>query len=619
MRRRAKRLTALSLLAALVAGCATAPSAPADVQPLAAGDLPRTLAVLPFVPLPEKEEQTRVLGNMVYGVLTATPWEVLKPQVVEERLVRAGLADPRELGAKDPIEVARILRVEALLYGEMTHWDRLYLLAYSQVAAGAAIRLVDGRSGRTLFERREVARSHEGGVPGNPLSAAITVIQTAFKLREIELVRACDDLVRVLMKGVPEPPAGVARRPPAFTSVVSDGAGRTLKAGDTLTVIAQGQRGAIGSFDLVPLAKSLPLEESTEGIFVGRYTVKPGDNASEAYVAARLADGAGRVSEREDVLGRFAVDTVPPAPPSGVSVRLTESALQLAWTRNTEADLAGYRVYRSDSPLTGFALAGTTESPGYREELTGLAHYRISAVDQAGNESPPSPSLTLPVLGSPLRGAITRETYLVPAHSPYLVEGSVSIEEGATLHVLPGVVIRFAPGAEGILVRDGALVARGTAERRITFTSASARPAPGDFRTAVHVQARSGQTSTLERVAIEHGGVGLRVTSGALEVLRAEITGNLQGGIEVADTGVLKLSESRVAGHPAGGGVSVVGFGRAVLRRNAIVDNAWAVVNYSGSPVDARENWWGRPAPGDALFLGEVDRGDPLTAEAPRE
>jgi hypothetical protein len=122
----------------------------------------------------------------------------------------------------------------------------------------------------------------------------------------------------------------------------------------------------------------------------------------------------------------------------------------------------------------------------------------------------------------------------------------------------------------------------------------------------------------LEGVAIEHAGVAVRVESGGLEVLKADIAANLQGGIEVAETGVLKLSESRLAEHKSGGAVTVRGFGRAILRNNRIVDNGWAVVNYSGNQVDARENWWGSPTPADGLFVGDVDRRDPLASDAGR-
>lgn len=607
--------TALVLVLALAAGgCAT--SAAVVVPEIDARELPRTVAVLPFVPLEGKERQTAVLQRMVYGVLSAMPYDVVKPQVVEERLVRAGLGDPRELARRDPAEIAKVLRVDGLVYGELTHWDRIYLAVYSQVAAGATIKLVDARSGQTLFERAEVERSHEGGLSTDPLTVAIQVLQSAWKLREIELIRTCDDLVRSLLKGMPSPPVMEARRAPAFANVFSDAAGRLLKAGDMVSVIAQGGPGAIGSFDITPVAKNLALEETSPGIYVGRYTVKPGDNANEAYVAARLADSVGRWSEREDVMGRFNVDSVPPATPASVAVRLRDGAFHLAWASNGEPDLAGYRVYRSDSALTGFTAVATTETAAFRDAGDKPVFYRVAAIDRAGNESAASASIALPVLSSVLSGTIDRESYLVPANSPYVVRGTVTVDAGATLHVMPGVVVRLAPGAEGIVVKDGAIVARGTAGQRIVMTSGSERPRAGDFKAALSIRAKPGQMSILEHVAIEHGGVGVRVEGGGLEALRVDLVGNQQAGIEVAETGVLKLSDSRIAGHASGGGVSVRGFGRVVLRGNRIVDNGWAVVNYSGNRVDARGNWWGTAEPADALFVGDVDRAEPLRTEA---
>src|SRR2546422_670738 len=148
------RRVALLFAVLVMGGCAAQTGGPTVATP--AKDLPRTIAVLPFVPLPEKEEQTRVLGRMIAGALSATPYDVIKPHVVEERLVRAGLSDPKAAAAKDARELAAILKVDGIVYGELTHWDRFFALAYAQVAAGAHIKLVDARNGNVVFDRSEV-------------------------------------------------------------------------------------------------------------------------------------------------------------------------------------------------------------------------------------------------------------------------------------------------------------------------------------------------------------------------------------------------------------------------------------------------------------------------------
>lgn len=63
---------------------------------------------------------------------------------------------------------------------------------------------------------------------------------------------------------------------------------------------------------------------------------------------------------------------------------------------------------------------------------------------------------------------------------PTLLSGTVTINPGIILTILPGVTVFGGPGAE--LVVNGTLIAGGTPEEPIYFTSSSASPAPGDWR-----------------------------------------------------------------------------------------------------------------------------------------
>jgi hypothetical protein len=95
-------------------------------------------------------------------------------------------------------------------------------------------------------------------------------------------------------------------------------------------------------------------------------------------------------------------DTTPPAQPSGLAIDPTSAVAGigvLTWTANTEADLAGYRVYRSAQPENGFELRTPSpvpgpgfSDPGYQSGL----YYRVHAVDAFGNESRPSAVLRGP-------------------------------------------------------------------------------------------------------------------------------------------------------------------------------------------------------------------------------
>jgi hypothetical protein len=86
-------------------------------------------------------------------------------------------------------------------------------------------------------------------------------------------------------------------------------------------------------------------------------------------------------------------DIFPPQVPTGLTVSLGLGAVELAWTRNTESDFKEYRVFRSEENAPYIQIAAGLEAPIYsdRQVASGKHYrYRISAVDQIGNQSEPS-------------------------------------------------------------------------------------------------------------------------------------------------------------------------------------------------------------------------------------
>jgi hypothetical protein len=100
-----------------------------------------------------------------------------------------------------------------------------------------------------------------------------------------------------------------------------------------------------------------------------------------------------------------ALDVFPPAVPTGLaavatapdSATGTPASIDLSWQPNTEADLAGYEVYRREDetpwerisgnqPVVGPAFHDARVVPGH------TYHYGVSAIDKSGHESPRSPA-----------------------------------------------------------------------------------------------------------------------------------------------------------------------------------------------------------------------------------
>jgi len=86
------------------------------------------------------------------------------------------------------------------------------------------------------------------------------------------------------------------------------------------------------------------------------------------------------------------IDTVPPLAPVGIEVSSQgDDLVQVFWSPNADADLAGYTVYRSSTPEGPFGPISTRtlECPWFFTRVTvmEITYFRVTALDQTGNES----------------------------------------------------------------------------------------------------------------------------------------------------------------------------------------------------------------------------------------
>ena len=214
---------------------------------------------------------------------------------------------------------------------------------------------------------------------------------------------------------VPEPGAAVTAEAPAATwrgrevMVAVRTAGHTGRESDWSNSVVLTPRAPLPS----PVAKAAP---HAEGIQLqwqetpgAKYRVRKGtdviatvDRPSYLDTAAELGKSytydvqafAGLVeSEVSNPVTVTARDEFAPKAPSGLTVVAGAASIELAWERNTEPDLGGYRVYRAEAAADFTVLADAVEGLSYsdRQAESGKTYrYRVTAVDRSGNESEPS-------------------------------------------------------------------------------------------------------------------------------------------------------------------------------------------------------------------------------------
>jgi hypothetical protein len=94
-------------------------------------------------------------------------------------------------------------------------------------------------------------------------------------------------------------------------------------------------------------------------------------------------------------------DVFPPGVPAGLVAIAAPKSVELTWEGNTEADLAGYRVYRAPEGSADFKkVADVSLVPSWSDHGVegGKKYvYAVTAIDKTGNESPRSAVVTAAV------------------------------------------------------------------------------------------------------------------------------------------------------------------------------------------------------------------------------
>jgi hypothetical protein len=129
------------------------------------------------------------------------------------------------------------------------------------------------------------------------------------------------------------------------------------------------------------------------------------------YTVRSLIPGDGSAVESSDSVPAIVTprDIFPPAVPQGLVAALLSPEpnapreVDLSWSINTETDLAGYHVYRSERQDTPGQLVtpDLLLSPAYRDTSVQPGHvywYSVTAVDRSGNQSAPSASVAAEVV-----------------------------------------------------------------------------------------------------------------------------------------------------------------------------------------------------------------------------
>jgi hypothetical protein len=578
-------------------------------------ELPTVVAVMPFANGTQVKDAADRMRKSFYNAFSSAPYVDVELADVDEGIVRLEKSTGGKAADMKPQEICQVVGCDALLFGKVTDYQKVFGGVYSRLRAEVEVWMVNARTGKEVVRVRDSVDYLEGGIPFSPLAAIMSAMSSAANLREIQETRMVAELSAKLVARIPLPEGAPSARRPVIKELITNvgegpfGSGKIVRAG------LQGEPGGIAVFDIGNFKRGQPMRETQAGVYLGEYAVLPGDNTRGMPIIATLRRPSGPESQWIDTSGLVAMDTNAPEKVSGLNARAHRDRIGISWEPLHEVpDLSAYRVLRSEQPLTGFQQIAATEFNAHEDRTAkpgASYYYRVVAVDTAGNVSESSATVSARLTVSARRkmneaailsGELKSDTDL---SGIYLLKGQVTVPGGVTLTLAPETTL-IAEAEAGILVQ-GRLTVDGSTGLVRLFSRRADRWAgivldggQVTMKGAVLSGAQTGLTlkkagGVVENVSITDNDVGVNISGLSGVVVRNCWVADNGTGIQLVGTDA-KIVQSAIVRN--GTGLSLRSFSGEVSE-NVILDNEQNL--FSDFPLKLDPNYIGQLRKGDRL------------------
>jgi hypothetical protein len=373
--------------------------------------VPKQIAVLPATGqgTPETKEFIRIA---IHNHLSALPFELVKPFQIDWRLRVLEEAQGLKATEASPAALARALTVGGLILVNVKEVDRFYGLIYAHNQIEIQVSFYSALAEEIIWEDNLDAVERSGGIFTTPFGFLATAFTASTVLSEPIEMMLSEELGRKLSDRIPLPAIDQQRsmlsqikstrsKPaidqhenllPQIKSAHSNAEEGPFRLGELIQVYATGEPGLRATFDLGRQISGLPLIEKEAGVYFGRYKVREGDDDQDIIPLLNFFKPGNQTRLEWYVSGRIVIDTRPPGRIINLQARDTPDGMKLTWQSASDPrQLQVYRITRADSAVGRFEGVGESELTEFVDTLAQAGkryHYRVQAVDAAGNEGP---------------------------------------------------------------------------------------------------------------------------------------------------------------------------------------------------------------------------------------
>lgn len=159
--------------------------------PVCLGLMPFTVSQKSFAPVED-------IRKAFHAHLAPTGIRLISLQKID------ALIDARLTPEENLQRVAEATRCDTLISGEVTDRKTRFWGVYSEVRAGARLKIIRVSTGKVIWDGRHTAVMRDGGMPISPISLIGGAVTAGVNLRDEQIKRTAHDLARRLVHAIPQ-------------------------------------------------------------------------------------------------------------------------------------------------------------------------------------------------------------------------------------------------------------------------------------------------------------------------------------------------------------------------------------------------------------------------------
>ena len=167
-------------------------------------DKPKIAAILPFTNETKLDGLDRLVRESFYKHFSVRNFFDIELQEVDGIIKVLEEAENKDFREIPPQKLGELLRCDALVYGRVFKFKRVFFVIYAQMVIGAEMSIVETQSGKELWKYSLTKRFHEGGIPIGPFEVIPAAIRTTFSLRESRKTRDVDAFCKDFVSRMPD-------------------------------------------------------------------------------------------------------------------------------------------------------------------------------------------------------------------------------------------------------------------------------------------------------------------------------------------------------------------------------------------------------------------------------